>query len=136
VNPCRHLVRRAVRHAIRHVTHPAVALTAAAACVAGPAALVVLLPSPVAPPPADLWTLPPSETDPVPVAEPSSAAVMAVGVLGVVVGRRVRRPHDLSPISGHCVECALPIQFADTDCCPSTDDSPEAIAEIERIARD
>lgn len=42
--------------------------------------------------------------------------------------------HDFSPIRDHCIACALPITRWDQPCQPSTDTSPEAITEIERIA--
>lgn len=45
-----------------------------------------------------------------------------------------RGDHDWSKYSDHCTECSLPISAWDKPCVPSTDDSPEARAEIKEIA--
>lgn len=42
--------------------------------------------------------------------------------------------HDWSAVSDCCVACALPLRCWDKPCRPSTDDSADAVAEIERTA--
>ena len=46
--------------------------------------------------------------------------------------------HDWSnhPDGAWCIACALPLRCWEMPCKPSTDDSAEAISEIEMIARD
>ena len=43
--------------------------------------------------------------------------------------------HDFSP-TGYCVECGLPLHCRWLKCESSTDDSPEAIAELRRTIAD
>lgn len=43
-------------------------------------------------------------------------------------------PHDFGP-TGFCYACALPFTRRGLPCRPSTDDSPEACAEVAEMAR-
>jgi len=45
------------------------------------------------------------------------------------LGKAGRVMHDFSPVSGYCVECAMPRETPEP-CEPSTDDSAQEIGEL------